>query len=64
MVSAAERWVENQKKLAWPARVHWCDDSNGEAWRLLEIGLTVETNIDDLNETWQKRWLFKVWIPV
>jgi GTP-dependent phosphoenolpyruvate carboxykinase len=36
MVSAAERWVADQERLAKPARVYWCDGSDGEAWRLLE----------------------------
>ena len=42
MASAAERWVEEQERLAKPGRVYWCDGSDGEAWRLLEIGLSEE----------------------
>jgi phosphoenolpyruvate carboxykinase (GTP) len=42
MTSAAERWVADQERLAKPARVYWCDGSDGEAWRLLEIGLNEE----------------------
>jgi phosphoenolpyruvate carboxykinase (GTP) len=42
MISAAERWVEDQERLAKPARVYWCDGSDGEAWRLIEIGLNEE----------------------
>jgi phosphoenolpyruvate carboxykinase (GTP) len=42
MESAAERWVADQEKLAKPARVYWCDGSDGEAWRLLEIGMNEE----------------------
>jgi phosphoenolpyruvate carboxykinase (GTP) len=42
MPSAAERWVEEQERLAKPSRVYWCDGSEGEAWRLLEIGLNEE----------------------
>ena len=42
MISAAERWVADQERLAKPARVYWCDGSDGEAWRLLEIGLNEE----------------------
>ena len=42
MISAADRWVEDQERLAKPARVYWCDGSDGEAWRLLEVGLNEE----------------------
>ena len=42
MISAADRWVEEQERLAKPARVYWCDGSEGEAWRLLEVGLNEE----------------------
>jgi phosphoenolpyruvate carboxykinase (GTP) len=42
MISAAERWVEEQARLARPARVYWCDGSEGEASRLLEIGMNEE----------------------
>jgi phosphoenolpyruvate carboxykinase (GTP) len=42
MSTAAERWVEDQERLAKPAKVYWCDGSDGEAWRLLEIGMNEE----------------------
>jgi phosphoenolpyruvate carboxykinase (GTP) len=42
MATAAERWVEEQGRLAKPDRVYWMDGSDGEAWRLLEIGLNEE----------------------
>jgi len=42
MESAAERWVADQERLAKPARVTWCDGSDGEAWRLLEVGMNEE----------------------
>jgi len=42
MASAAESWVEEQERLAKPGRVYWCDGSDGEAWRLLEIGMSEE----------------------
>jgi len=42
MISAAERWVADQERLAKPARVYWCDGSDGEAWRLLEVGMNEE----------------------
>jgi phosphoenolpyruvate carboxykinase (GTP) len=42
MATAAERWIEDQERLAKPAKVYWCDGSDGEAWRLLEIGINEE----------------------
>jgi phosphoenolpyruvate carboxykinase (GTP) len=42
MASALEDWVEEQARLAKPDRVTWCDGSDGEAERLLEIGITEE----------------------
>ena len=42
MATAAERWIEEQERLAKPAKVYWCDGSDGEAWRLLEIGMNEE----------------------
>jgi len=57
MASAAENWIEEQERLAKPARVYWCDGSDGEAFRILEIGM----NEEELNgpvfiELDQKKW--------
>lgn len=38
MASAVEKWVEEQARIAQPDRIYWCDGSEGEAYRLLEIG--------------------------
>jgi phosphoenolpyruvate carboxykinase (GTP) len=38
VISAAEKWIEEQARLAKPDRIYWCDGTEGEAWRLLEIG--------------------------
>ncbi len=57
MASAAERWVEEQERLAKPARVYWCDGTDGEAWRLLEIGINEERlNGPVFRELNQKLW--------
>jgi phosphoenolpyruvate carboxykinase (GTP) len=64
MASAAERWVEDQERLAKPARVYWCDGSEGEAWRLLEVGLNEERLngpvFQELNhKTWPTAYLHR-----
>jgi len=42
MASALEEWVEQQAQIAKPDRIYWCDGSDGEAERLLEIGISEE----------------------
>ena len=42
MTTPAELWVEEQAKIAQPDRIYWCDGSDGEAERLLEIGMSEE----------------------
>jgi phosphoenolpyruvate carboxykinase (GTP) len=42
MASALDEWVEEQARLAKPDRVYWCDGTDGEADRLLEIGMAEE----------------------
>ncbi|MCJ7682410.1 MAG: phosphoenolpyruvate carboxykinase, partial [Candidatus Aminicenantes bacterium] len=42
MATAVEEWVEAQARLAKPDRIVWCDGSEGEAYRLLEIGMEEE----------------------
>jgi len=37
-----ERWVEEQAKLTKPDKIYWCDGSEEEARRLIEIGINEE----------------------
>jgi len=57
MATAVEEWVEEQARLAQPARIHWCDGTEGEALRLLEIGQNEERlNGPVFIELNQKKW--------
>jgi phosphoenolpyruvate carboxykinase (GTP) len=42
MATPVERWVEEQARLFQPKRIHWCDGSEAEAFRLIEIGMREE----------------------
>jgi phosphoenolpyruvate carboxykinase (GTP) len=42
MATPVERWVDEQARLFQPKRVYWCDGSEAEAARLLEIGMREE----------------------
>jgi phosphoenolpyruvate carboxykinase (GTP) len=42
MATPLEKWVEEQAKLTQPARIHWCDGSDEEAHKLIEIGIKEE----------------------
>ncbi|HPH45032.1 MAG TPA: phosphoenolpyruvate carboxykinase domain-containing protein, partial [Candidatus Aminicenantes bacterium] len=42
MSTPVERWVEEQERIYKPKRVYWCDGSEAEAHRLIEIGLREE----------------------
>ena len=42
MATPLQRWVEEQAKLTEPDRIYWCDGSDAEARRLIEIGMKEE----------------------
>lgn len=37
-----QQWVEEQAKLTQPDRIYWCDGSDGEARKIIEIGIKDE----------------------
>ena len=42
MATPLEKWVEEQAKLTKPDKIYWCDGSDQEARRLIEIGMKEE----------------------
>jgi phosphoenolpyruvate carboxykinase (GTP) len=42
MATYVEKWVEEQARLAKPDKIYWCDGSQEEAQRLVEIGIKEE----------------------
>jgi len=42
MTTAVEKWVEKQERLTKPKKIYWCDGSEEEAHRLIEIGVKEE----------------------
>lgn len=46
LATPLEEWVEEQARLAQPDRIYWCDGSEEEAHRLIEIGLKEEKICD------------------
>jgi phosphoenolpyruvate carboxykinase (GTP) len=42
MATPLEKWVEEQARLTKPDRIHWCDGSEQEAHKLIEIGMQKE----------------------
>jgi len=58
MATAVEKWVEKQAELLQPRNIYWCDGSEGEARRLIEVG-SQEEKIEEQNiflELNQKLW--------
>lgn len=58
MASPLEKWVEEQARLFQPKNIYWCDGSEGEARRLIEMGMREERieKHDIFHELNQKTW--------
>ena len=39
MATPLEKWVDEQAKLTKPDKIYWCDGSDAEARKLIEIGI-------------------------
>ncbi|MDP2653052.1 MAG: phosphoenolpyruvate carboxykinase (GTP) [Candidatus Omnitrophota bacterium] len=42
MATPLEQWVDEQARLTKPDKIHWCDGSDADARRLIEIGIKEE----------------------
>jgi phosphoenolpyruvate carboxykinase (GTP) len=65
MATPLEKWVQEQAKLTQPDRIHWCDGSEEEAHKLIEIGMhdeKINSNpiFYELNhKSWPKAYLHR-----
>lgn len=58
MATPLERWVEEQARLTKPKNIYWCDGSEAEARKLIEIGMKEEkiNGSPVFHELDQKAW--------
>lgn len=58
MATPFEKWVEEQARLTKPDKIYWCDGSEEEARRLIEIGMKEEKigDVPIFQELNQKSW--------
>ena len=58
MATPVEKWVEEQARLFEPKHIYWCDGSEGEARRIMEMGMREEKIVqhDVFRELNQKVW--------
>lgn len=58
MFAEIEKWVEEQARLTQPDNIYWCDGSEEEARKLIEIGMNKEkiNNGPVFYELNQKKW--------
>jgi phosphoenolpyruvate carboxykinase (GTP) len=58
MVTPVQKWVEKQAELAKPDKIYWCDGSEQEARKLVEVGMKQEKidNTPVFRELNQKAW--------
>nr|HPN88450.1 phosphoenolpyruvate carboxykinase [Candidatus Omnitrophota bacterium] len=58
MATQVEKWVEEQAQLMKPKKIYWCDGSQEEARRLIEIGMKQEkiNGQPIFQELNQKKW--------
>jgi phosphoenolpyruvate carboxykinase (GTP) len=65
MATPLERWVDEQAALTRPKKIYWCDGSEAEAHKLIEIGMREEringqSVFHELNQSsWPKSYLHR-----
>jgi len=58
MTTPLEKWVQEQAKLTQPDKIWWCDGSEEEAHKIIEVGIKEEkiNQVPVFRELNQKTW--------
>ena len=64
MATPLGKWVEEQAQLTKPAQIYWCDGTEKEAHRIIEIGMKKEKVLRERSfDSGRKQFLCRTALP-